>query len=89
MLDVTKIEGDSLKLNKSQFALNDLLPAASRTRRATARTAMSVSCWILAKNEYVNADRQRISPVVANLLDNAAKFTKAGTVTLAAESDGG
>jgi signal transduction histidine kinase len=49
MLDVTKIEGDSLKPNKSQFALNDLLPAASRTRRARARTAMSVSCWILAK----------------------------------------
>jgi signal transduction histidine kinase len=38
---------------------------------------------------YLQADRGRITQVVANLLDNAAKFTKEGTITISVEKENG
>ena len=88
ILDVTKIESDNLKLDKTRFALNDLLASSVKDTQSHGQNSNVQFVLELGKNEYVNADRQRISQVVANLLGNAAKFTKAGTVALAAESDG-
>ncbi|MGI0020053.1 MAG: sensor histidine kinase [Nitrososphaera sp.] len=89
ILDVTKIESDSLKLNRSRFALNDVLASTVKDMQSHGQNSNVQFVLELGKNEYVNADRQRISQVVANLLGNAAKFAEAGTVTLAAEISGG
>jgi signal transduction histidine kinase len=87
ILDVTKIESQSLTLKKERFDLNDIV--------------INVMDDIILSSEFINnekiklsyepqhipleADKARITQVISNMLANALKFTKEGTVTVASE----
>jgi two-component system sensor histidine kinase VicK len=80
ILDVTKIESKTFKLNKTHFSLNDLLSSVvDEYKENIDKSNINVR---LLNNEtdneifLIEADRQRITQVVSNLLDNAVKFTK-------------
>ena len=85
ILDVSRIDGNSLELRNSMFDLvatiNGLLDDYRTDRGGLARR-----CEILFECKFKNAlvfgDRQRIRQVVHNLLDNALKFTKHGSITI-------
>jgi signal transduction histidine kinase len=89
ILDVTKIESDTLALSKTRFALNEVMAGAIKDAQSHGQNADIQFILELSKQEYVKADMQRIGQVISNLLGNAAKFTKAGKVTVGAKSDGG
>jgi signal transduction histidine kinase len=89
ILDVTKIESDTLALNKTRFALNEVMAGAIKDAQSHGQNADIQFVLEPSKKEYVKADFQRIGQVVSNLLGNAAKFTKAGTVAIGAKSGGG
>src|SRR5215216_3341170 len=89
ILDVTKIESQSLKLNKEQFNLNDLISSViDDYRNRIERDNVEIKLLYEPNNNdnvFVEADRGRLIQVISNLLDNAIKFTKEGTISIITE----
>ena len=90
ILDVTKIESKSLKLNKEKFALNDVLIDVIQDARELdtdpdykLRKKIQIHCNVDEKI-LVYADRVRITQVIWNLLNNAIKFTEQGYIFVSA-----
>jgi signal transduction histidine kinase len=90
ILDVTRIESHTLKLRKERFNLNDaILNVVEDYRKQIANDISSnkngdVKVIYEPANSItlVEADRRRLAQVIYNLLNNAIKFTKEGTVTV-------
>jgi two-component system, OmpR family, sensor histidine kinase VicK len=87
VLDVTKIEGNSLELQKEQLDLNEvLLNTVEKYKKQIAKANIDIK--VLFKPHegiiLVEADRDRIIQVISNLLNNAIKFTRreGGIVTV-------
>jgi signal transduction histidine kinase len=89
ILDVTKIESQSLKLNKERFNLSDLISSIiDDYRNRIERDNIAVKLLYEPNNKdniFVEADRGRLIQVISNLLDNAIKFTKEGTISIITE----
>jgi two-component system sensor histidine kinase VicK len=89
ILDTSKIESQSLKLNKEQFNINDLISNVVQDYRNQIKKDDNITLLYESKNDInffvVEADRYRITQVISNLLNNAIKFTKEGTVSITLE----
>ena len=86
ILDVTRIEGKSLQLNKEHFNIDEILSQiVKETRRLIEKDPMrngKVDIEYESINIEVNADKSRITQVVSNLVSNAIKFTQEGTISI-------
>ena len=89
ILDITKIEGKSLQLEKEQFNLYDVILNVVQDYRSQQIENRTIDIQVLSdepnKEIVVNADKSRIAQVISNLLSNAIKFTKQGTVLITVE----
>lgn len=90
ILDVSKIESQSLSLNKEQFNLNHVLSDTIqdiRNRLAIDNGDNNKVVKVLYKPEdiIVEADKGRITQVISNLLNNAVKFTEEGVISVTAQ----
>jgi signal transduction histidine kinase len=83
ILDVTRIESHTLKLKKERFNLNDaILDVIEDDRKQITNANVKVMYEPGNSVTVVEADRRRLTQVISNLLNNAIKFTKEGTVTV-------
>jgi two-component system, OmpR family, sensor histidine kinase VicK len=88
ILDVTKIESQSLNLKKEWFNLNDVIANIvddALTSDASLKkegSTPTVKLEYHVQNIFVQADKGRITQVIDNLLSNALKFTKEGTISI-------
>ena len=89
ILDVSKIESQSLKLNKERFNLNNVLFDTIQDIRNRISNDNEldgrVKVYYKPTDIIVEADKGRITQVVSNLLNNAVKFTQKGTITLSVD----
>ena len=85
ILDVTRIEGHLLKLNKERFDINDEIKNALGDIKAQISKHEVRLVFERIEPIFVEADRARIFQVLSNLLGNAVKFTSQGTITIAIE----
>ena len=87
ILDVTRIESQTLKLNKGNFDLSDLAASVLDDYRNRVLNGKNLKLALLNANKpiLVLADRGRISQVLSNLVSNALKFTKSGTISVSVE----
>ena len=88
ILDVSKIESQSLKLNKERFNLNDVITNVIdemiikrrefKNEKNNGDDNDNINLEYSPKDIFVEADRVRVTQVISNLLSNAIKFTKKG-----------
>ena len=91
ILDVTKIENNSMKLNKEEFILSKaVLESFTDFANQLSKEQKENVKLIVALDEgdvLVVADKHRINQVINNLLNNALKFTKQGQITISTEKE--
>ena len=87
ILDVTRIESQTLKLNKTRFDLRDTAANVLDDYRNTIQDGKDLEYLLLDadKPAFVLADKERISQVLFNLVSNALKFTKSGIISVSTE----
>ena len=90
ILDTAKLEKGAVELEINDFNLLSLIDELSSTLAANARAkGLHVDIhYDPALPTNLRGDELRIRQVLTNLLDNAIKFTAAGSVTLRAEPQG-
>ena len=83
LLDISKLEAGKVLLNKSYFDLVDLVRQIGQGYSELARKHQVILTKHLPGQQIqVWADKDKISEVLANLLNNAFKFAPAGQVTV-------
>jgi len=78
MLDVTKIESQSLMLNKEKLNLNAMMSEILKdyvNKQNKQQMTKIVYDFKHKEDTIIEADRDRVSQVIYNLLDNALRFT--------------
>src|SRR5215217_235716 len=88
ILDATRIESQSLKLNKERFNLNELISNAVQDYRNQIEKGNRGIKLLYSPSKQdivVEADRSRLTQVISNLLNNAVKFTTEGTISISTE----
>ncbi len=88
VLDISKIEGGKIVLNKTEFDINEILKKSIEKVRAYAEAKqITLSVDIPPETVLVYADEERITQLFENLLTNAIKFNiQEGRVTLLAQN---
>jgi len=85
ILDVTRIESQTLILNKERFDIRNLVSSVVEDYNDRAKDN---NIQLINKNNnsinriFVEADRDRIVQVLSNLLSNAIKFTNHGEISI-------
>jgi len=83
ILDVTRIESNTLKLRKEKFNLNDVISnVIEDCRKQIANSNVKLMFEPADSVTSVEADKRRLTQVISNLMNNAIKFTKEGSVTV-------
>ena len=82
ILDVARIESQSLKLNKESVNIHDKIQNVIRDIENQIPSSSTPRILFVCPKEpiYVQADKVRLYGVLANLLNNAVKFTREGTI---------
>jgi two-component system, OmpR family, sensor histidine kinase VicK len=90
ILDVTRIESQSLRLRKVRFNLIDMISSAIADSinqiKKEYKDNIKVES-VFNGDIFIEADRNRIYQVILNLLNNAIKFTKEGTIVITAAAE--
>ena len=88
ILDVTKIEGQALQLKKELINVNHIISNTVEKIKNQMGHDENVELVVNSPDHnviFVEADKARITQVISNLLNNAIKFTKRGTVFISIE----
>jgi signal transduction histidine kinase len=84
ILDVTRIESHTLKLNKEQFNLKDIITGLLEEYDAEVDSGR-IQLIYEPRDIFVLADKSRIIQIISNLLSNAIKFTQEGSIHVTTE----
>jgi len=90
LLDVNRIERQTLKLKKEKFDLTELISYVIQDFKSSTENSLYDAKNIKLSFEsagevIVEADKDRISQVITNLIDNAFKFTEVGDIKITLE----
>jgi two-component system, OmpR family, sensor histidine kinase VicK len=89
LLDVTRIESQTLKLRKETVNINEKIANVKKDFENQSPHLRTVKILLVESGEnnpiYVLADRVRLYEVLANLLSNAIKFTQKGTISISTD----
>jgi two-component system sensor histidine kinase VicK len=83
VLSITKIESQTLKLNKVKVNINEKIQDVINDVKNQIQNSDKLQIVFPEPKEplYIEVDKIRLYQVIANLLGNAIKFTREGTIT--------
>ncbi|MBL8745862.1 MAG: response regulator, partial [Phycisphaerae bacterium] len=89
ILDLSKIEAGKLDLSLSDFNLHETIEEAmDMLAQPAVKKGLETICYIDPRVPiYVHADPDRLRQVIVNLVNNAVKFTKRGSIILRATAE--
>ena len=83
ILDVTKIESQSLHLKKERFSLNDIIQSVlTEYQRLVDSSKVRLAMTPNDDIAIVEGDKERLTQVLDNILSNAIKFTEEGKISV-------
>jgi PAS domain S-box-containing protein len=90
VLDISKIEADQILMLKDEFDLcESIRGSVDRVRPMADKKSLKLMTDLQPESLVISSDRRRVEQVLINLLNNAVKFTEAGSVTVQCRADGG
>lgn len=86
ILDVSRIESQTLKLHKEKVNLNEIVLNVinDAKKQFSNPDKLKIIFSELKEPIYVEADRGRLYQIITNILNNAIKFTVEGTISISA-----
>ena len=89
ILDLSKIEAGKMELHLETFSVRSMLQNVIDTARPLVKKNHN-TCVLEIQDDLgeMRSDLTKVRQILLNLLSNASKFTKDGTITLAVETDG-
>jgi signal transduction histidine kinase len=89
ILDVTRIESQSLNLVVEKFDIGELIETLVQDYRSRVLNGDGNELQYLQKEESlpIEGDKERLTQVITNFVDNALRFTKNGQVYVTAERE--
>ena len=86
ILDVTRIESQSLNLKKEIFNLNEIVINVLAEYENRIGSKNNVKITFVSKGDFiVEGDRGRLGQVLSNFIGNAIKFTQEGNIDISLE----
>jgi signal transduction histidine kinase len=88
VLDVASIESGSFLLTKEKFNLKEMITDVLKEYKQTIQNKNNIKFFLEFNDNSkisIEADRNKLTQVIHNLLDNAIKFTKEGSITVIVE----
>jgi signal transduction histidine kinase len=83
ILDITRLEAGRMPLNVTTFKIASLVDeVVSELEPIVRRSNLAVKIKMKRSLPPMKTDRQKVKQIVLNLLNNAIKFTPAGSVTI-------
>jgi len=86
ILDVSRIESQTLNLHKERVNINEKIRNVVKDIKSQIHNPKLKIAFLESKDPiYVKADKTRLYQVIANLLGNAIKFTKQGSISVSVD----
>ena len=82
ILDLSKIESNTMEFNVSVFSLNKMFADIARMQRLNVKPGVELIADLPAEDVSITADPVRLEQVVNNLINNAIKFTSRGSIRI-------
>lgn len=80
LLDISKIEADMVKFNIQPIAMNELCEEVYHAFELRCPPEIQLINEATGKEHFAMADKNRTIQIISNLIDNALKFTKRGSI---------
>jgi signal transduction histidine kinase len=88
VLDIERIEAGRMPLQISQFPVQDVVrEVLEELQGVIAQSSATVNVALPVDLPRLKSDRQKLKQILVNLLSNALKYTKDGTVEITAEHE--
>jgi signal transduction histidine kinase len=86
ILDVTKIESQSLRFKNERLNLNEVIVNVLSEYESRVKKTENITVTSEVKEDFkLQGDKGRLAQVLSNLLNNAIKFTREGAIIISAE----
>jgi signal transduction histidine kinase len=87
ILDIAKIESGRMDVINSRFHIGQLIEATTTVSQPLLQPGVDLNLNIALGLPEISSDQDKIKQILLNLLSNAAKFTREGSITVRAHQE--